>query len=194
MTLAELSQRLNADVVAALSFLNLVVENNPDRDITEIEARPDVQEALEVILDWFDAVEDFVQETFLTPLMDADILAVTVTLDRATDDIVERKIWTDPQRTRQLRLRLDWLIAWLMTPLYLIGILLGTTSQTYTRKTWVSRLGPTTCTVCRALHGITIGIRDSFEPYARRAGMKRIYGSLLGPQAHPRCQCSLLFS
>lgn len=193
MSLPELSRRLTEDVVAALSFLNLVVENNPDRDLTEIEARPDVQEALEIILDWFDAVEDFVEETFPTPLMESDISAVKTTLDRATDDIVERKVWSSPQRTRQLRLRLGWLIDWLLIPLYLIGLFLDP-STTYTRKTWISRLTPNTCSVCRALHGVTIGIRDSFEPYARRAGWTRFYGSLLTPQLHPSCQCSLLYS
>lgn len=193
MSLPDLSRRLTEDVVAALSFLNLVVENNPGRDLSEIEARPDVQEALEVILDWFDAVEEFVEETFPTPDMDADIRAVKTTLDRATDDIVEKKVWASPQRTRQLRLRLDWLIAWLLIPLYLIGLLLDP-STPYTRKTWISRLTPNTCTVCRALHGVTIPINASFEPYARRAGWTRFYGSLLTPQLHPNCQCSLLYS
>lgn len=192
MTHAELVETLQEDVTDALAFLNLVVENNPGRDLTELEARPDVQEALGTILDWLDEVQDFVEETLPQPRMEADIEAVQQTLDRATTDVVDRQFWATPHQTRQLRLRLEWLMDWLLLPLQLIAVLLSNNPPT--RKTWMSRLDPTTCRYCRALHGITIGVNDSFEPYARAAGWARVYGSLLTPPLHPRCRCQIVLS
>lgn len=58
------------------------------------------------------------------------------------------------------------------------------------RKVWVSRLSPTyqPCPQCVALHGTEVGLEEEFPTGPYRAP----YMDLLGPPAHPHCQCWLV--
>jgi len=63
-----------------------------------------------------------------------------------------------------------------------------------TRKVWVANfLNNNPCDMCWALHGVSLPIGQSFDPYAtfgRR--VVRTYRDLIGPPRHPNCQCRLV--
>jgi len=57
------------------------------------------------------------------------------------------------------------------------------------RKIWLANfVNNTPCEYCRALHGTEVGLHEEFPTGDNRL---KVYGDLLGPPRHPRCQCYL---
>lgn len=62
-----------------------------------------------------------------------------------------------------------------------------------TRKVWVANfIDNTPCDMCWALHGVSLPIGQSFDPYASFGRVVRTYHDLIGPPRHPHCQCKLV--
>lgn len=53
------------------------------------------------------------------------------------------------------------------------------------KKVWVAR--PTACPECARLHGTEVGLTDEFP-----RGRLPVYIDLMGPPAHPHCQCQVV--
>ena len=197
------------DVNVALTFLRLVVRNNPNKTAAELMSRPDVQSALSVVDTWFDTAAKLVSPAILqSPLVPdgntatqaagaalADLhktLAKMRSETRFTDSNVSYWKTQEPHAeqswTAKLLLRMGWFTRFLAA---LLGL---TTPRGAVSKTWVSRLAPNTCSYCRRLHGVTIPVSESFAGYAVAAGWAKPYGGLYGPPLHPSCQCWLEFS
>lgn len=57
------------------------------------------------------------------------------------------------------------------------------------RKIWLANfVNNDPCLHCRALHGTEVGLNEQFPAGADL----KVYGNLLGPPRHPRCQCYLV--
>lgn len=195
----QLDPRNDTSLKSALAFLRLVMRNNPDRPIEEIFGRPDTQSALTVVNNWISEAERtavvVIAESPVIPAqaiadVSAEVEDTIAKLRRDTDVTEEnRDSWREDTKDlpwiARIILRMWWLIQWLLG---LVGVPLGALT-----KTWISRLAENTCRFCRALHGTTIPVGDSFAAYARRAGVKRVYGGLYAPPLHPRCQCRLRY-
>lgn len=56
-------------------------------------------------------------------------------------------------------------------------------------KYWVANfVDNTPCPSCTKLHGTSVGLRESFEPFSPET---KVYRDLQGPPRHPRCKCRL---
>lgn len=175
-------------VKKALAFLNLTALNNPHMSADELRKRPDVEEALTIVQMWLDVIDQVASQ--FPPFMKEDKKAVRGTVKKMRTELFAEYAWTNPKATDNLVVRMHWLLEWLIWPFTLMLALLD---GKYTKKTWNSRLTPRTCQHCRALHGTTLLLTDSFAAVARGAGWDRVYGSLMGPPLHPSCQCYLTF-
>jgi hypothetical protein len=182
------------DLSGALGFLRSVVATTPTKSAAQLEGRPDVQEALQVISDWVADAHKAAQtlET-LAPQGAGRLVAEQVdkTLDGFTHDTSLDRIdeWRDddtPVDTWAARiiLRMQWLKEWLRAQVDWLG--LGTAY-----KRWVSRLDASTCKYCRGLHGTVLPVGASFLTAAAQLGYTRTYGGLFAPPLHPRCRCRL---
>ena len=188
MDLDQLQGELTTDVAAALAFLNLIVQNNPDAEQSELEQRPDVREAQSTVLLWLAAILILTQD--FPEWLSEERVAVEDTVARMRDEIL-KGVWMVVKLTNLILVRFQFLVDWLRGPIALIEAF---ESKQYTKKTWISQLTWSTCTYCRRLHGTTIPITASFAPYARAVGWTRVYGDLRSPGLHPRCRCTLIYS
>lgn len=186
----------NTQIAGALGFIRLVVENNPNKTAAQIEKRPDVQQALQVIQDWVDQAESVVTEvvnalpvgqgaaardlgkTLDTFEFDVDVSDSNLEKWRLGEE--SREVWT-----ARMLLRMNWFVDWLRGVAG--NLLIGSPY-----KRWVSRLAPNTCKYCAGLHGVVLPMGKSFLAEAKKLGFKRPYGGLYGPPLHPRCQCWLV--
>lgn len=186
----------NTQILQALLFLRLVVENNPMKTPEQIEKRPDVQQALKVIQDWVDATEAAIVQ--IIPVLPAGKGPISTdlgkTLDTLEDEFKVNETNIDQWRQSEvlkeqwgasILLRMTWLVDWLRKTVE--NLTLG---GPY--KRWVSRLAENTCKFCRGLHGTVVPSGVSFLPAAKKLGYKHAYGGLFSPPLHPRCRCYLL--
>lgn len=195
------------DVKLALTFLRLVVRNNPGKSAADLSTRPDVQSALAVLDSWFNTAENLISPAILqSPITPATVVGHAAAdsladMLRTTDKLRQETAFTDanidywksqePQEetswVAKVLLRMGWFAR------FLAAILGLDVPSGATHKTWLSRLAPNTCSYCRRLHGVTIPLDDSFAPYAVAAGFAKPYGGLYGPPLHPSCRCTLEF-
>lgn len=189
----------------AISHVILVVQNNPNKPLSQILKRPDVREALSwpfaqagaetlaaVREAWLEAAGDEI-------LPEADLKAIIANVKKNTttapvrlrqamvkgprDQMSTRlhKLADDLVRRAEFAVEYSGKRATMLTQLQ--------QAPKTAQKTW--RRDPTSksCKWCIELDGTTIGINDVFAA----DGLKS-FRTLLGPPAHPRCRCHLEIS
>lgn len=182
-----LNSALIGEVRDAIAFLNIVVSNNPSKSLDEISERTDVKEAVGVIFDWLGNVTALTDSFPIEMAKDRKAVAKTIATMRGE---VRGKVWADPKKSNLLFVRMVWMMDWIIM---VWEFLKAFQAKRYQYKTWISRLSETTCKYCRAMHGITIPIGNSFIVHAKKAGWKRAYGELLTPNLHVNCRCTLVY-
>jgi hypothetical protein len=181
-------------LTGALSFLRSVVATNPMKSAAQLQERPDVQQALQIIAKWVaDAKTSTAGLVTLSPVGAAQVIeaATRPTIDAVVHDtsLVDRQeewLASDDHTSwaAKIILRMQWLKDWLHKQA-------GWVALDAPYKRWVSRLDASTCTFCRGLHGTVLPVSSSFMSTATALGFKRPYGGLFAPPLHPRCRCEL---
>lgn len=186
-------------VLAALYLAHVLGTQDEQNKPTSHEA--DV--ALSLILVWLDSLLGVAKAIFLMPhflkVADDNVKTFEDTIHKLSIDMTSFRTapsskvdGTQPPAVTasQLLLRAQWSLDWVKQHAQ------SPPPAAATKKIWVSRLDPKTCsTACLKMHGTSVGIDASFTPAALDNGVPKslLYGSLWGPPIHPNCRCHLIY-
>jgi hypothetical protein len=190
-----------AQLSQALGFVRLVFENNPAKSQADILKRPDVQQALAVIVEWVEKTKETVGHLadeapeHLAEHVAKVIEQSNTTLDKYVAEtkpsqLQKKQVGLSPKEydawAAQFALRVNWFSEFIRAAVEAFRL-----SAPF--KRWVSKLTDVTCKYCKALHGTVVPVGASFAPAAVAAGYpaKWVYAGLYGPRLHPHCQCTL---
>lgn len=193
-------------VKRAIHHVMLVISNNPERPLTDILARPDIQQALHMPFQqaglytlrqvkkvWEEAAgpepSEYLSQLYgdvtkNSILSSARMHQALTQGPRASIQGRMNRVGADLARRAGLSVRVAQVRA--QTEKDLLKI-----SQQGKQKMWVSRMDESSCSACKALHG---SIRPVLVEFSHSAGERslRVYRDLLGPPRHPNCRCRLV--
>lgn len=185
------------DVGRALTFLRLVMINNPGRPPEDLTTRSDVTSAIAVVEGWLtrarsvaaavadqvigsaqDEIRSSLQQTLAKIALDTQFSAHNALTWQAqgADAVVPE--------TAKIILRMHY-----------AQDFLDQTVRNMLRdlpyRRWVARKDKVCCRYCKALDGTVVTAEESFAQAAASAGYLKIYGGLYGPPLHPNCRCRI---
>lgn len=191
-----------AAIQEGINHLKLVISNNTDQTLSDILARPDVQEALnEAGQAGAQAVINQLQETWTENSGDPNSPYLASLISDAQDNgntfaarMTTALSTADRDQVNRILLR-DRIRASAAQSVAEVRSHTEAVSNTYslaggTQVQWVSHIDEKTCSACVALNGTIVSIGASFNPNLGNLKVSP-YFNLVGPPRHPNCRCRL---